>query len=146
MAEVTLRLLELLFWRSISSLVFPHLYSIGLMTSVCSSWVSIGVVTNSRPPCINRISGRWWSVAHFQLFYTKLAVNLATILLSVSSKVFGSPHPNILTCIGNKYAGALTLSVPQAVKRGSQILTFCTPSRETRLANKRLECESTIGR
>ena len=41
---------------------------------------------------------------------------------------------------------ALTLSVPQAVKRGSQILTFCTPSRETRLANKRLECESTIGR
>ena len=41
---------------------------------------------------------------------------------------------------------SLTLSVPQAVKRGSQILTFCTPSRETRLANKRLECEPTIGR
>ena len=41
---------------------------------------------------------------------------------------------------------SLTLSVPQAVKRGSQILTFCTPSRETRLANKRVECESTIGR
>ena len=40
----------------------------------------------------------------------------------------------------------LTLSVPQAVKCGSQILTFCTPSRETWLANKRLECESTIGR
>ena len=39
-----------------------------------------------------------------------------------------------------------TLSVPQAVKRGSQILTFCTPSRETRLANKSVECESTIGR
>ena len=41
---------------------------------------------------------------------------------------------------------SLTLSVPQAVKRGWQILTFCTPSRETRLANKRVECESTIGR
>ena len=40
----------------------------------------------------------------------------------------------------------LTLSVPQAMKRGSQILTFCTPSRETRLANKHVECESTIGR
>ena len=40
----------------------------------------------------------------------------------------------------------LTLSVPQAVKRDSRSLTFCVPSRETRLANKRLECEFTIGR
>ena len=40
----------------------------------------------------------------------------------------------------------LTLSVPQAVKHGSPSLNFCTPSRETRLANKRLHWESTIGR
>ena len=47
---------------------------------------------------------------------------------------------------GSTHPSTLTLSVPQAVKRGSQILTFCTPIRETRLANKRIECESTIGR
>ena len=40
----------------------------------------------------------------------------------------------------------LELKILGLVKRGSPSLKFYAPSRETRLANKRLECESTIGR
>ena len=79
MAAVSLRLLGLLFWWSISSLrSFTYLYSIGLATSVSSSWDSIGVVvTYLCPTCTHRISGQWWSGTHFQLYCTKRVVNLA---------------------------------------------------------------------